>query len=30
MNAAIGSLLMPLEWLVNSEFQPKWNAGRRP
>jgi aminopeptidase YwaD len=30
MNAAIGSLLMPLEWLVNSDFQPKWNAGRRP
>jgi aminopeptidase YwaD len=30
MIAAIGSLLMPLEWLVNSDFQPKWNAGRRP
>jgi len=30
MNAAIGSLLMPVEWLVNSDFQPKWNAGRRP
>lgn len=30
MNAAIGSLLMPLEWLVNSDFQPKWNAGGRP
>jgi hypothetical protein len=30
MNAAIGSLLMPLEWLVNSDFQPKWNVGRRP
>jgi aminopeptidase YwaD len=30
MNAAIGSLLMPAEWLVNSDFQPKWNAGGRP
>ena len=30
MNAAIGSLLMPVEWLVNSDFQPKWNAGGRP
>jgi aminopeptidase YwaD len=30
MNAAIGSLLMPVEWLVNSDFQPKWNAGGKP
>jgi aminopeptidase YwaD len=30
MNAAIGSLLMPVEWLVNSDFQPKWNVGGRP
>lgn len=30
MIAAIGSLLMPVEWLVNSDFQPKWNAGGRP
>jgi aminopeptidase YwaD len=30
MDAAIGSLLAPLEWLVNSDFQPKWNAGGKP
>ena len=24
MNAAIGSLLKPVEWLVNSDFTPKW------
>jgi len=30
MDAAIGSLLAPLEWLVNSDFQPKWNAGGQP
>jgi len=30
MNAAIGSLLMPVEWLVNSDFQPRWNTGGRP
>ena len=30
MDAAIGSLLAPVEWLVNSDFQPKWNAGGQP
>ena len=30
MEAAIGSLLAPLEWLVNSDFQPKWKAGGKP
>jgi Zn-dependent M28 family amino/carboxypeptidase len=30
MNAAIGSLLAPVEWLVNSNFQPKWNIGGKP
>jgi aminopeptidase YwaD len=30
MDAAIGSLLMPLEWLVNSDFQPRWNVGEKP
>jgi aminopeptidase YwaD len=30
MNAAIGSLLAPLEWLVNSDFQPLWNPGGKP
>jgi aminopeptidase YwaD len=30
MDAAIGSLLVPLGWLVNSNFQPKWNAGGKP
>jgi hypothetical protein len=30
MDAAIGSLLAPVEWLVNSDFQPKWNLGGQP
>jgi aminopeptidase YwaD len=30
MDAAIGSLLLPIEWLVNSDFRPKWNAGGKP
>jgi Zn-dependent M28 family amino/carboxypeptidase len=30
MDAAIGSLLRPVEWLVNSDFAPKWNAGGQP
>jgi len=30
MNAAIGSMLSPVKWLVNSSFTPKWNAGGKP
>ena len=30
MDAAIGSLLGPVEWLVNSGFRPKWNEGGKP
>jgi aminopeptidase YwaD len=30
MDAAIGSLLLPVRWLVNSSFTPKWNAGGKP
>lgn len=30
MNQAIGSLLEPIEWLVNSNFRPQWNEGSRP
>jgi aminopeptidase YwaD len=30
MNTAIGSLLAPIEWLVNSDFTPKWNEGGKP
>ena len=30
MDAAIGSLLGPIEWLVNSSFTPQWNKGGRP
>ena len=29
MDAAIGSLLRPVRWLVNSSFTPQWNRGRR-
>lgn len=30
MTDAIGSLIGPVEWLVNSDFKPEWNAGGRP
>jgi Peptidase family M28 len=30
MDAAIGSLLQPVSWLVNSPFAPKWNEGGKP
>jgi hypothetical protein len=30
MDEAIGSLLAPVEWLVNSDFTPKWNQGGQP
>ncbi|HSY66808.1 MAG TPA: M28 family peptidase [Terriglobales bacterium] len=30
LNAAIGSLLASVEWLVNSSFRPKWNVGGQP
>jgi len=30
MTAVIGSLIGPVEWLVNSAFRPRWNAGGRP
>jgi aminopeptidase YwaD len=30
MDAAIGSMLGPVEWLVNSSFTPTWSKGGRP
>lgn len=30
LDATIGSLLAPIEWLVNSSFRPKWNLGGQP
>jgi len=30
MDAAIQSLLEPVEWLANSSFRPKWNVGGQP
>jgi aminopeptidase YwaD len=30
MDAAIGSLLGPVRWLVNSSFTPRWNEGGEP
>ena len=30
MDAAIGSLLRPVRWLVNSSFTPQWNVGGKP
>jgi len=30
MDGAIESLITPIEWLVNSSFQPKWNARGKP
>jgi aminopeptidase YwaD len=30
MDRAIGSLIEPVEWLLNSDFIPKWNEGGQP
>lgn len=30
MTEAIGSMIEPVEWLVNSDFKPEWNAGGKP
>ncbi len=30
MDAAIGSLLRPVRWLVNSSFMPRWNEDGKP
>jgi aminopeptidase YwaD len=30
MDSAIGSLLGPVEWLVNSSFAPEWKPGGKP
>jgi aminopeptidase YwaD len=30
MTDAIGSLIGPVEWLVNSDFRPEWKPGGRP
>ena len=28
--AAIGSMIAPVEWLVNSDFKPEWLPGKKP
>jgi aminopeptidase YwaD len=30
MDRAIGSMLKPVLWLVNSDFSPKWKEGKQP
>ncbi len=30
LNAAIGALFAPMEWLVNSAFKPEWSEGGQP
>jgi aminopeptidase YwaD len=30
MDAAVASMLAPVEWLVNSDFTPTWNKGGQP
>jgi len=30
MEQAIGSMVEPVKWLVNSDFVPQWNAGGKP
>jgi aminopeptidase YwaD len=30
MTEAIGSLIGPIEWLVNSDFKPEWKEGGKP
>jgi hypothetical protein len=30
MADAIGSMIVPVKWLVNSSFKPRWNTGQKP
>lgn len=30
MNQVIGSMVAPVDWLLDSDFQPAWNAGQKP
>ena len=30
LDSAIGSMIAPINWLANSDFTPKWNAGQKP
>jgi hypothetical protein len=30
LSRAIDSMIAPVKWLVNSEFKPQWNAGKKP
>lgn len=30
MEQAIGSMIAPVEWLVNSDFKPEWLPGKKP
>jgi len=30
MTDAIGSMIEPIRWLVDSDFKPQWNAGQKP
>jgi hypothetical protein len=30
LTSSINSMLKPLEWLVDSDFVPKWNPGKKP
>ena len=30
MDEAIGSMVKPIEWLINSDFKPEWLPGKKP
>jgi hypothetical protein len=30
MDQAIGSMVEPVRWLVNSDFKPEWKPGMKP
>jgi Zn-dependent M28 family amino/carboxypeptidase len=30
LDSAIGSMIAPIQWLVNSDFTPRWNARGKP
>jgi aminopeptidase YwaD len=30
LTSSINSMVKPIEWLVDSDFAPKWNAGKKP
>jgi hypothetical protein len=30
MTKSINSMIQPIDWLLNSDFRPEWEEGKRP